>query len=257
MKNKYFVFTICLFGGIFFAQSAAATTYAVVSGVSKYARKPLRYPDDDAALFYNWLVGKGGAGVKPENSTFLINEKATAAAILEAMKTQFAKAQKDDTVIFFFSGHGDKGIFLSYGADTSGAYLQHAEVKAAFKACMAKTKLCFADACFSGTLTPNLDKNISVKFAESVLKDFDSNIVVMMSSRSNELSQENAALKQGAFAYYLVKGLKGDADVDKNKAIIISELFAYVSKNVVAFTNGAQHPILTGKFDRKMLLVKF
>ena len=256
MKNKYFITKCLLIGGIFFADVAQATTYAVVSGVSKYAHKPLRYPDDDAALFYNWLVGKGGAGIKPENITFLINEKATSTAILEAMKVQFAKAQKDDTVIFFFSGHGDKGIFLSYGSDTNGEYLQHAEVKAAFKACVAKTKLCFADACFSGTLTSKMPKNIEVKFAESNLKDFDSNIVVMMSSRSDEVSLENAALKQGAFVYYLVKGLKGEADVDKNKGITISELFAYVSKNVIAFTTGKQHPILTGKFDRKMLLVK-
>ncbi|MEO0042124.1 MAG: hypothetical protein RL329_1572, partial [Bacteroidota bacterium] len=85
---------------------------------------------------------------------------------------------------------------------------------------------------------------------------FDTNIVVMMSSRSNETSIEGAALKQGAFAYYLVKGLKGEADIDKNKAITISELFSYVSKNVIAFAHGAQHPILTGRFDRNMVLIK-
>ena len=54
----------------------------------------------------------------------------------------------------------------------------------------------------------------------------------------------------------MVKGLKGAADVIVDKRITISELFTYVSKNVVSFTKGRQHPILTGNFDRNMLLFK-
>jgi uncharacterized caspase-like protein len=256
MKNKKFVRIAFLLAGILSSHSVLGMTYAVVCGVSKYTGSPLNYPDDDAVLFYNWLVGKGGAGVKPENIALLVDEKATSKAILQAMSTQFAKAQADDAILFFFSGHGDRGVFLSYGSDRDGSYLQHAEVKAAFKASAAKTKLCFADACHSGTLTPNLDQYKGIKFAESAVKDFDTNIAVLMSSRSSELSIESSELKQGAFTYYLVKGLKGAADVIVDKKITISELFTYISKNVVSFTTGKQHPILTGKFDRKMVLFK-
>jgi uncharacterized caspase-like protein len=59
-------------------------------------------------------------------------------------------------------------------------------------------------------------------------------------------------MRQGAFAYYLIKGLKGSADRNENNIITLEELFPYVKANVMNFTNGKQTPFLEGNASRDM-----
>ncbi len=75
----------------------------------------------------------------------------------------------------------------------------------------------------------------------------------MMSSSPKETSQENPKMRQGAFAYYLIKGLKGSADRDpKDDIITLQELFPYVKANVMNFTGDRQTPMIEGNASRDM-----
>jgi uncharacterized caspase-like protein len=234
--------------------SVAAKTYAVVCGVSKYSTQPLRYPDDDAAAFYSWLLS---VGTVKENITLLLNEQATTSATSSAINAQFGKATTGDVVIFYFSGHGTKGAFLTYGSEKDGKMLTHSSVQAAFKKSTASHKLCFADACHAGTLlVPDGQPEEDFAFEDATTDEFDGSVAIMMSSRSDETSLENQSIKSGLFTYFLLKGLKGNADTDKDKSITISELFSYLSQNVVSNSKGKQHPTLAGKFSRSLVLSK-
>jgi uncharacterized caspase-like protein len=235
-----------------------AKTYCVIVGVSVYDNpiNNLRYADDDARAFYNYMTSNGGATAA--DITLLIDADATKANIKDAIETQFNKATETDKVVFFFSGHGNVGKFVCYDAPNGGNYLYHTEVKTAFKNCKATVKFCFADACMSGSIKSVEEKKPSKEKLEkgyNGLKGGQDNIVVFMSSRPTETSQENAAVQQGWFAYYLISGLKGSGDINNDKNITILEIYSYVRSKVKGSTSDKQTPIIFGNFNKNQTIV--
>lgn len=251
-------------------------TYAVVVGVSDYlnmqpGKGDLSVPTVDAQRVYNFFRSAGGGAVPENNIYLLLNADATRSNIVAAMSQLYSKAGPEDRVVFFFAGHGDKGFFLPYEYDGSQrTALFHDDVKAAFKGCAAKTKLCIADACHSGSiksrsndarLQPSVSKadTGSTKYRE--LED-GSGIVVMMAAKSNEVSWETQEIGQGVFSYFLVKGLAGQADKNQDRVISITELYFYVRNNVRQYVYNSckdesgrpavQTPICFGKFNKDM-----
>jgi len=92
---------------------------AVLVGIGKY-KKPtiptLSGPVNDVELMKNLLVGK--FDFAPENVCVLTNEKATRAAILDAVRTQLIEAsQPGDIAVFHFSGHGSQVTDVSGDED--------------------------------------------------------------------------------------------------------------------------------------------
>ncbi|MBK8491764.1 MAG: caspase family protein [Saprospirales bacterium] len=229
--------------------------WAVVVGVAQYQHMPvLRYTDDDAYQVFAFLKSPEG-GALPENQVrLLIDEDATRVNIITAMREIFLRADENDVLIFYFSGHGLEGSFLPFDYDGYSNQLMHEEVRNLILQSNAKHKLVVADACHSGgllamraaPLDPSLDK-LYAAFEES-----SGGLALLLSSKNEEYSLEDGGLRSGVFSHYLISGLKGAADFDGNKLITIGELFAYVEQKVQAYTARAQNPILKGRFDYDM-----
>ena len=239
--------------------------YVLSVGVSDYegTKNDLHFADVDAKRVAQFFID---AGVPSGHIKLLTNQNATRQNILSTLNTVFSAAQPNDVVIFYFSGHGDKGVFLPADFTGFSNALLHREVKAAFKNCAAKHKLCIADACFAGSIrTKSFDSSRdSLKTVEEKLKtatakaykEANNDVVVMMASRANEESKEMSALGQGAFTYYLLQGWRGTADLNGDKIITIKELFRYTQQKVIAITKDMQHPVVFGKFDADMVLMR-
>lgn len=256
---------ILFIGLLFFASYAYAynNTYAVIVGVADYqnlapGNGDLMYTINDARLFYEFLISKKGGSVPAENIVFLTNSHASKANIIAKGKKLFSRAGRNDRVIFFFSGHGNRGCFVPYDAGLSGEnMLYFSEVKSIFRNARCDTKLLFADACFAGSM-----KGIEIKDAQQIMeKEIKTaskmNIAVMMSCRGNETSMELGDLRQGVFTYYLIKGLGGLANSDNNKFITIKELYYYVYQKTRAKANSVGHvqtPELFGNFDLRLIV---
>jgi len=73
-----------------------------------------------------------------------------------------------------------------------------------------------------------------------------------MSSKREEYSLEDQGMRSGIFSHYLIRGLKGDADVDGDKVVTMRELYDFVYKNVRTYTSNAQTPSISGSFDWRM-----
>jgi tetratricopeptide (TPR) repeat protein len=58
----------------------------------------------------------------------------------------------------------------------------------------------------------------------------------------------------GVFSYYVVKGLEGDADQNRDGAVDANELIRYVTEKVQAATSDKQHPREFGTYDNTMRL---
>jgi uncharacterized caspase-like protein len=63
------------------------------------------------------------------------------------------------------------------------------------------------------------------------------------------------AANHGLFSYFLMKGMEGDADANKDDKITIAEMRDYVKDKVVRQSDFQQTPELQGDADR--VLVRF
>ena len=62
--------------------------------------------------------------------------------------------------------------------------------------------------------------------------------------------------KHGLFSYFLMKGMEGEADANKNNEITAGELHSYVQTNVIQQSSGSQTPELQGNADRVLVTFK-
>lgn len=235
-------------------RNADVKIYAVIIGAAQYNyMPPLRYTDDDAYQVYAFLKSPEGGALPDNQLSILIDEQATRQNIINAMQSTFLRADENDVIMFYFSGHGLQGAFLPIDYDGQNNRLEHEEIKDILKASRAKHKLVLADACHSGSLlalkTPlqiALDKYYEAfKFAKR-------GTALLMSSKGEEYSLEDGGLRSGVFSYFLIRGLKGEANTNGDKIITIAELFDFVRQNVSVYTSKVQTPTLTGDYDVSM-----
>ena len=229
--------------------------WAVVIGVARYVHMPvLKYTDDDAYHIYAFLKSPEGGALPDEQIRVLIDEDATRSNILRTMRQVFLKADNNDVVLLYYSGHGLPGYFLPVDFDGFNNKVDHEDVKKIFRDSKAKHKICLADACHSGTLTAMrlAPTEIAIQKFYKAFETSTGGTALMLSSKGDEFSLEDGGLRQGIFSHFLIRGLKGEADKDNNKIVTIKELFEFVYAKVTSYTGNAQTPTITGKFDPNM-----
>ena len=244
-------------------EKSSIRIWATVIGVAAYSHMPsLRYTDDDAYLFYAFLKSPEGGALPDEQVKVLVDDNATRENILQAMRATFLRADENDMVLFYFSGHGVEGAFIPADFDGFSNRLYHHEVRQILDASKAKYKLVVGDACHAGSLY-GLNDSENLLASRSFLPDMlnryygalsraDGGLALLMSSKQEEVSLEDSGLRSGVFSHFLIKGLKGAADYNNDGIVTIEEAYKYTSQEVSGYTAGAQTPILTGTFDEKM-----
>ncbi len=227
--------------------------WAVVVGIGRYKHMPvLKYTDDDAYHIYAFLKSPEGGALPDEQIRILIDEDATRMKIMSAMRQTFLKADENDVVLLYFSGHGLKGSFLPVDFDGFNNKLQHEDVQSVFNESKAKHKICFADACHSGTLTAMRAPGNVLTNYYNAFEGSRGGTALLLSSKGDEYSLEDQGLRQGIYSHFLIRGLKGEADSNRNKIVTIQELFNFVYKKVTTYTANAQTPTITGNYDKNM-----
>ena len=218
--------------------------YVVAIGVSDYAEiSDLKYCDSDAsevAALFNLTK-------QPHEIVLLRNGEATKSVILVQLSILFSKASADDIVLFYFSGHGGKGFFCPYDANEKNL-LTYENIRKLLIDCKAKRQLLIADACNSGAIRIMVPEN-------TIKKSPDKELLFFLSSRSSEKSMELPQIKGGVFTNFLLKGLKGNADKNRDRIVTAKELFDFVSPKVKEGTNGMQVPVMWGNFSDLMVVM--
>ncbi len=238
------------------------TVHALVIGISEYGDAgipSLKYAHIDAEEFALFLKSKSGGALADDQVQVITNEQATAANIYAQLDWLLEKAQENDQVIIYFSGHGDvetatsrnRGYLLAYdtpptnyriGAlrvnDLNDILADLVEVKKA-------RVLLITDACRSGKLAGGGEGATST--AAALSQQFE-NQVKILSCQPNEFSLEGEQWGggRGVFSYHLIDGLMGMADVDNNAEIYLFELDKYLKDKIPAETEYQQFPLLVG-----------
>lgn len=226
---------------------AEARTFLVSAGVADYSGFPakitnLRLPAKDAKTVAD-LYAKNTS----VDYALLVNEKATKDRILRAIRKVFNTAGEDDIVVFFFSGHGYPGGFCAYDGK-----LGYDEIRSAMSESKSRNKMMFVDACRSGGM--RVDKETS----GTAMKDAkNANVMLFLSSHNNENSIERRDMANGFFTTFLQNGLRGNADRNRDRTITAKELFEFVHEGVSRLSGGKQHPVMWGKFNDSMPVMKW
>lgn len=248
--------------------------WAVVIGIDAYQHiPPLKYAVNDAKAFYQYLVNKGQ--IPSENITLLLDQEASLSRLRSTLGTHLKnKAGKEDMVILYFAGHGAtetdvqspdgdglEKYLLPYDADPKDLYasaIPMRELSYIFNRIRSERLVFIVDSCYSGA---SGGRTIPVgTFRASISEAFLDRIssgrgrIILTASAANEVSAEKDELQHGVFTYFLLEGLLGDADLDKDGVITVDEIYGYVSKHVSQVTRQEQHPVKKGAVEGQLIL---
>jgi hypothetical protein len=267
------------------ARKITREQWAVVIGVGQYnssAIPQLRYTVPDAELVHRLLIGQGG--FKKENVLLLTDKterKPTLRDLKWALGTFLARsAKKDDLIVIFFAGHGAPEIdprgaesdglakyLVPSDADPNDLYstaLPMDEFQTIFDRIEADKVVVFLDACYSGaaggrtfasrrTRAARVDELFLDRLTRSKGR------AIITASRANEVSLEVPELGHGLFTHYLVQGLRGAADLDRDGIVSLQEVYQYLEQQVAQKSRsigGNQHPVMKGEIEGLLPLIK-
>jgi hypothetical protein len=238
---------------------------ALIVGVDSYKNTPARaiYADSDATAFADYASEK--LGISSNRIKVLVNEDAMEADILLSIKEWLNRAVKKDKsdVYVFFAGHGlasDDGeqmYLLPYDGNTrllEDTAILRARLFSDIESSNPRSVTVFLDTCYSGATrakdTLIASRPIVIKARKQSVPD---GFTVMTAAGGTQTAKPLEEAEHGMFSYFLMKGLEGKADANKDKKITAGELHQYVKSNVLQQSSGSQTPELQGDADRVMV----
>jgi hypothetical protein len=235
--------------------------WVVIVGVAAYDHvQSLTYTKDDAYRMYAFYKSPEGGSLPDRQIALLIDEDATRSNIVKSIHNIYSQAGKEDIIIFYFSGHGAKGAFITRefdGEDLENrkGLLLHEELQSVFRQSPAKYKYLIADACHAGSITEDATRATDTRARGAFYQAFEEStggFVLLLSCMGDEVSLETRGVRQGVFSHYLLRGLKGESDANHDRIVSVIELFDYVDDNVKRFTQGKQNPVIDGNYSEEL-----
>lgn len=218
--------------------------YAVVIGIEVYRDiTGVEYATNDARWFREYLIKL--AGVPEENIISLYNERASKGDISKYIENWLKNnvTEGDASVYIYYAGHGapdintKKAYIIPYDGDP--VYLERTayaleDLYASLNKLPAKEIVVALDSCFSGAG----GRSVIAKGTRPVVVSIENPLlsggktIVLAASKGSQVSSFYPEAGHGLFTYYLLLGLKGEADADKNGWVDIKELYEYITPNV-------------------------
>ena len=254
-----------------FAAPRIDKRWAVVIGVGKYQSDDipdLEFATSDARAMKEFL--ESDAAGPFDEVLYLENERATGAAMREALFVFLQQADWDDLVLIYYAGHGapdpgrpDNLYLLPTDADLgslAATGFPMWDVKTALRRQIAAERvIVIADACHAaGTADGDV---VGGGASNHIAGGFQglftpSRRLMMTAADTNEFSLEDERWGgHGVFTHFLLEGLHGAGDLDGNGIVTFTELFEHVSVNVREATNGRQNPQRSGFGDIPLAVV--
>jgi hypothetical protein len=245
--------------------------WAVVIGVGDYASPDipdLEFAPSDARAVKEFL--ESDAAGPFDEVLYLENERATGAAMREALFVFLQQADWDDLVVIYYAGHGapDPGRPDNLYLLPTDARLDALaatgfpmwDVKTALRRQIAAERvLVIADACHSAGTADG--EAVGGSGANPISGGFQglftpSRRLMITAADTNEFSLEDARWGgHGVFTHFLLDGLRGSGDLDGNGIVTFTELFDHVNRNVREATSGRQNPQRSGFGDIPLAVV--
>lgn len=219
------------------ADTSEGKSYALLIGVNDYAHlRDLHFAGNDMRVLRDAFVTAGF----DSSNVMLLHDDAERSSlrplrsnIIDHLRTFLLSVNKNDTVVVAFSGHGVniKGKDYFCGAD---AKLENPEdtmvrisvVDQMLKVSRARQKVLIMDACRNDPYQPN-KKSVRLLGSFYAKSAANSGYVVLRSCESQQESVEDPELRHGVFMNFVINGLLGHADANRDKKVDLLELYNY------------------------------
>lgn len=249
--------------------------WAFIVGISKYKYEGinLKYAHNDANELYDLIQTPSGGDFEAKRIKKFIDEEATTAKITGTLRSFLQDPDVDDLVLIYFACHGAPdprtGVVYLLTHDTDpdnipGTAFPMREIDAALKDNLsAERVVIIADTCHSAAVGGKIGRRGKIGDSAVInrylqdLSESKAGLALLTSAQASESSLEGEQWGggHGVFTHFLLQGMRGKADRNKDGTVSVGELFEYVRDEVKRETNNAQHPVIgTNAFDPKMPL---
>ncbi len=227
--------------------------WALLVGIANYPRsvsgyeiQPLRAPVKDVTALTELLKDPRRGGFDADHVFTLTDAEATRRNILITFNDIARRAQPEDMVIFYFSGHGYRGAdgestyLIPYDLDVrdfAATCINFDDLAKKIRAMQAKKAVVILDACHAGGVKPAGARAMaSTGLVRRYLETFRKaeGRALLLSSDESEVSWETA--ENGVFTRFLLEGLNGEADANGDGIITFTEVAMYVEDKVPEYT---------------------
>ena len=246
--------------------------YAVVFGIEQYKNvSPVTYARRDAYWMREYFTKTLGV---PEENIYYKTD-------IDAGKAEFDKVfsqggwldkrigdGKSDLYIYY-AGHGAPdfnsrtAFLIPYDGDPNYASQTGYSVDkmtANLRQLEARSVTVFLDACFSGA---NRENEILLAGARPVFLDVNTavaaNVTLFSAASGNQISSSWSEKQHGIFSYWLMKGMQGSADANRDNKLTVEELGGYIRNNVSTTAGKLDREQTPGldTMDDKRVLIKY
>jgi hypothetical protein len=240
---------------------------AIVIGIADYKNLPRAdFANDDASMFYDYAIR--GLGIKPENVKLLVDTNADDVAIYQAFKTWLPSRVRSTTDVYvYYSGHGlpaedGQGLYLlpqrAHRDLIEKTAISQREINGFIQAAKPKSVTIFLDSCYSGLARTGETLLASARpvALKTDKKMFPDEFTVITASQADQISSSSPDLKHGIFSYYLMRGMEGEADANRDGKITVGEMHGYLAEQVArqaGMMNRRQEPQLVGDVNRVLV----
>lgn len=217
--------------------------YAVIIGIGNYQNeniRDLKFAVNDAKAIYELLIDPNYGRIPENHIQLLLDHKATKKDIQFAIgKWLSEKASPEDTVLFYYAGHGapdgNSFYWVTYDADMNSLYpsaLSNSEIFDMLRRIQAGRMIGFLDACHSAATVNKLNGTRGISIDLYYDKSLGQDQVIISASDGTQLSVELEEFRHGIFTYYLLEGLQGKADSNADGLVDSDEIWNYVKDQV-------------------------
>ncbi|MDP3115444.1 MAG: caspase family protein [Candidatus Cloacimonadaceae bacterium] len=222
--------------------------WGVVIGIENYRNaSSVRFARRDAEFmkeYFNKVLGIPMANIYEK-----LDEHATSGTLREIFDPRGwldkNASHKDCEIFIYYSGHGapdinsKKAYLLPYDGNPDYASISGYDLETLYanlQNLKAKQITLFLDSCFSGA---NRENEIILAGARPVSIKTETpkaagNLSVFAASSGSEIASSYSDKLHGLFSYFLMKGMRGDADINMDNKITLQELNEYLIENVPA-----------------------
>jgi helicase len=211
------------------------------------------------------LHGLLGDAFSATESTLLVNEAATRAAILVALQ-DLQRSAPGDVVMISFSGHGsDSHHLITYDADPlrlDETAIHLDALTDLFARIPARNVLLLLDCCFAGGAGAKVfHAPIATKSPASASALLDkisgSGRVIFTAATAEQEAIEDRRRGHGLFTFFILEALRGAPEVIRGAYVPLLSLFEFVTRSVVQAARQIRHeqePTLKGAIQGDLTL---
>jgi len=238
--------------------------YAVVIGIGQYREEVIpkvSYAVKDAQAVAGLLEMQ--AGIPKTHIKLLTDTRATLSDLRNHLGEWLRmRVKANSTVYVYYAGHGTPNLQTQSGSivpwdghpDFPAGLYSLKELEDTLSKLPTKHVVVFLDSCFSG----GAGRSVVAKGARPMGLQYpvlsQGEVMVLAAATGTQISSDYEKAEHGLFTHYLLAGLQGEADADKDGIVTLREITPFVRDRVahtaVEELNREQTPVLLPGEDR-------